>query len=246
MRNTFKTLLLALPLCLAALSAQAADGAAGRWKTIDDKIGKVKSIVEISQAANGTLTGKVVDILHSDKGPNPVCDGCDGANRNKPVKGMTILWNLKADGANKWSGGTILDPANGTWDALPPAPSGHSGLEGAIGSVGDRTLVRGQLLQPGAVLLGVVVAEQQFATRGQDCANPRGRAATIATVGGGECSWTGKSVGHCRPPIVGHRMRWRYVTHRSRPSCPFTGTAVVLSFRSNRADRHRHPVSADY
>ncbi|EKT4073098.1 TPA: DUF2147 domain-containing protein [Stenotrophomonas maltophilia] len=113
MRKTFKTLLLALPLCLAALSAQAADGAAGRWKTIDDKTGKVKSIVEITQAANGTLTGKVVDILHSDKGPNPICDGCEGANRNKPVKGMTILWNLKADGANKWSGGTILDPANG-------------------------------------------------------------------------------------------------------------------------------------
>ncbi len=55
----------------------------------------------------------MVDILHSDKGPNPVCDGCEGANRNKPVKGMTILWNLKADGTNKWSGGTILDPANG-------------------------------------------------------------------------------------------------------------------------------------
>ena len=44
---------------------------------------------------------------------DPVCDGCEGANKNKPVKGMTILWNLKADGANAWSGGTILDPANG-------------------------------------------------------------------------------------------------------------------------------------
>ncbi|WP_049463896.1 DUF2147 domain-containing protein [Stenotrophomonas indicatrix] len=115
MRNTFKTLLLALPLCLAALSAQAADSAAGRWKTIDDKTGKVKSIVEISQAANGTLSGKVVEILHSDKGPNPVCDGCEGANKNKPVKGMTILWNLSQDKGttSKWSGGTILDPANG-------------------------------------------------------------------------------------------------------------------------------------
>ena len=115
MRKTFKTLLLALPLCLAALSAQAADSAAGRWKTIDDKTGKVKSIVEITQAANGTLTGKVVEILHSDKGPNPVCDGCEGANKNKPVKGMTILWNLSQDKGttSKWSGGTILDPANG-------------------------------------------------------------------------------------------------------------------------------------
>ncbi|WP_333623060.1 DUF2147 domain-containing protein [Stenotrophomonas indicatrix] len=115
MRKTFKTLLLALPLCLAALSAQAADSAAGRWKTIDDKTGKVKSIVEISQAANGTLSGKVVEILHSDKGPNPVCDGCEGANKNKPVKGMTILWNLSQDKGttSKWSGGTILDPGNG-------------------------------------------------------------------------------------------------------------------------------------
>lgn len=115
MRKTFKTLLLALPLCLAALSAQAADSAAGRWKTIDDKTGKVKSIVEISQAANGTLSGKVVEILHSDKGPNPVCNGCEGANKNKPVKGMTILWNLSQDKGttSKWSGGTILDPANG-------------------------------------------------------------------------------------------------------------------------------------
>ena len=113
MRKTLKTLLLALPLMMAAMSASAADGAVGRWKTIDDKTGKVKSIVEITQAANGALTGKVVDILHSDKGPSPVCDGCEGANKNKPVKGMTILWNLKADGANAWSGGTILDPANG-------------------------------------------------------------------------------------------------------------------------------------
>lgn len=113
MRKTFKTLLLAVPLMMAAVSASAADGAVGRWKTIDDKTGKVKSIVEITQATNGTLTGKVVDILHSDKGPNPVCDGCEGANKNKPVKGMTILWNLKADGANAWSGGTILDPGNG-------------------------------------------------------------------------------------------------------------------------------------
>ncbi len=113
MRKTFKTLLLALPLMMAAMSASAADGAVGRWKTIDDKTGKVKSIVEITQATNGTLTGKVVDILHSDKGPNPVCDGCEGTNKNKPVKGMTILWNLKADGANAWSGGTILDPGNG-------------------------------------------------------------------------------------------------------------------------------------
>ncbi|CAH0289561.1 MULTISPECIES: DUF2147 domain-containing protein [Stenotrophomonas] len=132
MRKTFKTLLLALPLCLAALSAQAADSAAGRWKTIDDKTGKVKSIVEISQAANGTLTGRVVEILHSDKGPNPVCDGCEGANKNKPVRGMTILWNLAQDkgSTSKWSGGTILDPGNGkTYKSKLELQSGGTKLD---------------------------------------------------------------------------------------------------------------------
>jgi len=113
MRKTCKALLFALPLLAASLAAHASDSATGRWKTIDDKTGKVKSIVEITQAANGTLTGKVVEILHSDRGPNPICDGCEGERKNKPVKGMTILWNLKADNANHWSGGTILDPANG-------------------------------------------------------------------------------------------------------------------------------------
>ncbi len=113
MRKTFKTLLLALPLVMAAMSASAADSAVGRWKTVDDKTGRVKSIVEISQAADGKLSGKVVEVLHSDKGPNPVCDDCSGANKGKPVKGMTILWNLKPDGTRKWSGGTVLDPANG-------------------------------------------------------------------------------------------------------------------------------------
>jgi uncharacterized protein (DUF2147 family) len=72
----------------------------------------VKSIVEITEASTG-LTGKVVEILKSDKGPNPVCDGCSGDRKGKPIKGMTILWNLKPDGANEWAGGTILDPANG-------------------------------------------------------------------------------------------------------------------------------------
>ena len=101
-------LLLALPFACFAQSAPI-----GRWKTIDDETGKPKSIVEIYKAANGTLAGKVVEVLQSDTGPNPVCDKCSGANRNKPIKGMVILWNLRAEDATHWSGGTVLDPAKG-------------------------------------------------------------------------------------------------------------------------------------
>src|SRR3546814_16375839 len=34
------------------------------------------------------------------------------ANKDKPVKGMTILWGLEQDG-DEWNGGTVLDPAKG-------------------------------------------------------------------------------------------------------------------------------------
>ena len=108
MRTKFiALLLLALPMAAFAQSSPE-----GRWKTIDDETGKVKSIVEISKAANGTLQGKVVEVLSSDRGPNPTCDKCKGANKGKPIEGMTILWGLEADG-DEWSGGTVLDPAKG-------------------------------------------------------------------------------------------------------------------------------------
>ncbi|HVI59207.1 MAG TPA: DUF2147 domain-containing protein [Luteimonas sp.] len=109
--SLWKCLALVSVLPMAAF-AQNPASPVGRWKTIDDETGKVKSIVEITQAANGTLQGKVVEVLHSDRGPNPTCDKCSGANKDKPVKGMTILWGLKPDG-DEWSGGTVLDPAKG-------------------------------------------------------------------------------------------------------------------------------------
>jgi uncharacterized protein (DUF2147 family) len=112
MRKSLSATLITLPLLLLAMAASAQSSPTGRWKTIDDETGKVKSIVEITQAANGTLQGTVVEVLQSDRGPNPTCDKCKGANKDKPVKGMTILWGLKKDG-DEWSGGTVLDPAKG-------------------------------------------------------------------------------------------------------------------------------------
>ena len=113
MRNKLLASLLALPLLAAASVASAQNSPVGRWKTIDDETGKVKSIVEVYAAKDGSYAGKVVEILHSTRGPNPVCDKCKGANKDKPVKGMVILWGLKPDGDNEFAGGTILDPAKG-------------------------------------------------------------------------------------------------------------------------------------
>ncbi|MCD9030959.1 DUF2147 domain-containing protein [Luteimonas sp. Y-2-2-4F] len=102
-----------LLLALAPFAAAAQADPTGRWKTIDDETGQAKSIVEIRRLDDGSLSGRVVEILQSDRGPNPTCDRCSGANKDKPIQGMTILWGLRPDGENSWSGGTILDPAKG-------------------------------------------------------------------------------------------------------------------------------------
>ena len=115
MRNTGSKSLLAillLPALFAAGSALAADSVVGKWKTVDSETGKPKSIVEITQAANGTLSGHIVELLNPSK-PNPVCDKCSDDRKNKPITGMEIIRGMKAEGGGEYAGGTILKPDEG-------------------------------------------------------------------------------------------------------------------------------------
>ena len=84
----------------------------GKWKTIDSETGKPKSIVEITQAPNGALSGHIVELLNPSK-PNPVCDKCSDDRKNKPITGMEIIRGMKASGSGKYAGGTILKPDEG-------------------------------------------------------------------------------------------------------------------------------------
>lgn len=101
-----------LPVCVpaAGLAPAALDSPVGRWKTIDDKTGQAKAIVEIREM-NGELEGRVVQIFHS-PAPHPLCLKCTGALKNKPVMGMRILWGMRQNG-REWTGGRILDPESG-------------------------------------------------------------------------------------------------------------------------------------
>ena len=113
MRNTLLTCLAVSLFSLTlSVTASAADSAVGRWKTIDDDTGKPKSIVEITQAANGSVSGRIVELINPSK-PNPTCDKCSDDRKNKPITGMEIIRGMRADGANKWSGGSILKPDEG-------------------------------------------------------------------------------------------------------------------------------------
>ena len=101
-----------LALFVAAPAAASADQSSsnpvGYWKTIDDDDGKEKSVVQIWEK-DGKVFGKIVKLFED---PKAVCDECQGDLKGKPVMGMQILTNLKKDG-DEWSGGTIMDPANG-------------------------------------------------------------------------------------------------------------------------------------
>jgi uncharacterized protein (DUF2147 family) len=111
--------LLVLPALLLSGSAPADEGGSqeastpvGRWRTIDDATGKVKSIVAIWEE-DGKLFGKVEQILDpKPDDPDPTCNKCEGELKDARVLGMRIMWDLKKSG-DSWSGGKILDPDNG-------------------------------------------------------------------------------------------------------------------------------------
>ena len=84
----------------------------GKWKTIDDNSGKAIAIVEIYENS-GKVYGKVIDVfLARDKVRK--CVNCSGADKNKPILGLTVIRGLTKDG-DEYSGGRILDPKSGNF-----------------------------------------------------------------------------------------------------------------------------------
>lgn len=85
----------------------------GYWKTVDDDKGDVRSIVKIWKHTDGKLRGRIEKLLRRPgEIPNPVCENCEGARKNKPVLGMEFLWDFTGSGA-VWKEGKVLDPENG-------------------------------------------------------------------------------------------------------------------------------------
>lgn len=105
-----KNWMLAVGLCFITFTTMQAQSVIGKWKTIDDKTGVEKSVVEIYEKS-GKIYGKVVEIYDPAR-QKDVCKECSGVNKNKPILGMVIINNLKKDG-DEYSSGTILDPTSG-------------------------------------------------------------------------------------------------------------------------------------
>jgi uncharacterized protein (DUF2147 family) len=105
---------LALSLLFASSLALAQATPAGLWKTIDDKTGKERSLIRISESG-GVYTGRIDKRLDPDAKPTDVCDKCTDERKGQPLQGLVLVRNVKASADDKevFEGGDITDPENG-------------------------------------------------------------------------------------------------------------------------------------
>lgn len=106
---------IAVAACLLAGTGIAQTTPVGLWETVDEDTGKAKSLVRIAEH-DGILDGRIEKLMDPDDPADAVCEKCPDERRNKPVRGMVIIRNVKkATGptARQWEGGDILDPENG-------------------------------------------------------------------------------------------------------------------------------------
>lgn len=110
-----RTIFAVLSLVAAASAFAQQATPVGLWKNIDDETGKPKALIRITES-NGELVGRIEKLFKTaGEDPNPKCIKCEGALKDQPVLGMTILTGMKkdSDDAAEYNGGKILDPNNG-------------------------------------------------------------------------------------------------------------------------------------
>ena len=94
MRTLIQAVLIAATL---AMSPAWADDASpvGMWKNIDDVSGKPKALIRITET-NGVLQGRLEKLFRApEQEQNPLCDKCEGLNKDKPILGLLFMWGLK-------------------------------------------------------------------------------------------------------------------------------------------------------
>jgi uncharacterized protein (DUF2147 family) len=83
----------------------------GLWKTIDDRTGKARSIVRITEH-NGEYSGVVEKGLLPTDRDEDVCNQCTDGRKGQRKIGMTILKGIRHD-SDGFGCGEVLDPDNG-------------------------------------------------------------------------------------------------------------------------------------
>ena len=138
-----KKITIALGLLGLMTFAHAADPLNGTvWKTIDDTTKQPKAIVKFTEQKNGTLSATIQSVLT--KGEENSCTKCEGPYKDKSLKGLTIVRDLKNVGGTSYENGSILDPKTGkTYKLKGSLASGGQKLE-LRGYIGISALGRNQ------------------------------------------------------------------------------------------------------
>ena len=80
----------------------------GKWKTIDDRTGKPKGLIEIYKK-DGMMYGRILAVL--EEGREDVrCIKCDGDLKDIPVVGITLIKGGKENEDGEWKGSYLFDP----------------------------------------------------------------------------------------------------------------------------------------
>lgn len=82
----------------------------GDWRTFDDQTGRERGLVRLFER-NGLLYGTILSTIDPADAAHR-CERCDGARRDQPVIGLTIITDMHREG-DGWEGGEILDPQTG-------------------------------------------------------------------------------------------------------------------------------------
>jgi uncharacterized protein (DUF2147 family) len=100
-------------LLFSALPAVSAESPIGTWNTVDEKSGKVRSVVDVYEQG-GKLFAKITGLTepNDEQGKPKTCTKCQGEDKDKPVVGLVIVKDLGVSG-DRHKGGTILDPEDG-------------------------------------------------------------------------------------------------------------------------------------
>lgn len=114
MKQHLRTSFHVLAVSLTALGASGAgdlNSPIGAWRTIDDKTGQTRSVVQIYEQ-DGELFARVERDLTA-RGGSAVCTKCKDERKDQPLVGLVFMRHMKPDGG-EYRGGDILDPDNGS------------------------------------------------------------------------------------------------------------------------------------
>ncbi|GMN04861.1 DUF2147 domain-containing protein [Croceitalea sp. MTPC5] len=103
-----KTILVLTVLGLLTITAVNGQTVFGKWKTIDDRTGVTKAIVELYKE-DGLLQGKVLKVLEKGR-ENAKCIKCKGELKDKPINGMQIIYSFKETEDGVYKGKRLFDP----------------------------------------------------------------------------------------------------------------------------------------